>query len=139
MMTPPIDHRLFAEEAIKEIVGPFVPEDLKIYLGSKPKAEDPDYYVAILTEEEEQMMPGTRVWILAQSVVLVCSLGARDSAEHVRYREHLRAGLNEMERRQNWSRSGGKFYGGFIERVARVDKDRHHGDIFYLETRVAVA
>ena len=85
---------------------------------------------------EAEALPGSGVWILQQTVVLVCSIGEREAADHVRYRSQVRAGLMNLTVIKNVTQDlKGRWYGTFVSSIQNANKMDRYGDVFYLETR----
>jgi hypothetical protein len=136
MSTITSDARDFAEGFIYDHLRPVISKSVEIYRGSRPKEEDPDFYISILTEDEAEVQPGSGVWILQQTVVLVCSIGEREATDHVRYRSQVRQALMTLTGITNVTQDlKGRWYGTFITSITNANKRAHYGDIFYLETR----
>jgi hypothetical protein len=130
------DARDFAEGVIYDHLRPLISPAVEIYRGSRPKEADPDFYISILTEDETETMPGDGVWIMQQTIVLVCALTDREAADHVRYRSQVRGALMSLTAIRNLTVDlKGRWYGTFITAITNANKQDHYGDIFYLETR----
>ncbi len=130
------DARDFAEGFIYDHLRPLVNPAVEMYRGSRPAEEDPDFYVSILTEDETEVQPGSGVWVLNQTIVLVCALVDREAADHVRYRSQIRHGLMTLTAIQNVTQDlKGRWYGTFVSSIQNANKMDRYGDVFYLETR----
>lgn len=134
-ITSTSDARDFSESFIRDNIRPLIQNSVPVYQGSKPKEEDPDFYISILTDEETEIYSGSGVWKMVQSITLVCSIGARDSEDHTRYRSQVRSALMQLLSIQNFTvAQKGVWYGGFIQSIKKANKSGSYGDIFYLET-----
>lgn len=134
------DPRQFSEDVIASVLRPLLPVSLEIFQESRPKKKDPDFYVSITTEEENEIVPMADVFVLTQAVTLVSALGSRESEDHIRYRKDLRAAIFNLMAVQNqkYPDKRATFYGCFSTRIATATVPGAWGDIFYLETRVGV-
>jgi hypothetical protein len=130
------DARDFAEGFIYDHLRSRIQSSVEMFRGSRPKEADPDFYLSILTEEETELQPGVGVWILQQSIVLVCSILEREAADHVRYRSQVRGALMSLCDIRNVTVDlKGRWYGTLVMAISNADKDGSYGDIFRLETR----
>jgi len=131
-----MDVRDFAEGFIDGALLGKVDSGVPVFLGGKPSKADPNYYISILTEEENEVSPGSNIWILQNSITLVCNLKDRSSDQHNKYRQQIRRALIELTGIKNYSvENQGRWYGAFITSVDKANRGRSYGDIFYLETR----
>lgn len=133
------DPREFAEGVIYDSLKSYLGNEIPVYRGSKPQEDDPDFYISILSEQEDETMPMDGVFILDQSIVLVSVLGAKSGEDHVRYRSLLRTAIFQLMGIRNYLiPDKGKFFGTFAKSASSADARGRWGDIFHLETRVAV-
>ncbi len=133
------DVRGFVEDRIYNFLRPEVSEVVKIYRGSRPRNEDPDYFISILVENERENMPGDNHWILDVSVVLAVSIYERSSREHAAFRTELRKALMAIQDVTNVAYPDeGYWYGAYVSVVESANRAKTYGDIFRLEVRARV-